>query len=85
MARRKAKRSIRECSNALQCQLIRYNGQGLLYLEVGAQIFSQYDIPQELVANGDETSVSLVGFTRQGHLIRDSYQEPLVVRIHRRH
>ena len=34
------------------------------YLEVGAQIFSQYDISQELVVNGDETSVTLVGKTK---------------------
>ena len=59
--------------------------QRLDEFKASANEFSQYDIPQELVANGYETSVSLVGFTRQGHLIRDSYQEPLIVRIHRRH
>ena len=41
------------------------------YLEVGAQIFSQNDIPPDLVVNGDETSVNLVGkskftFAQQG-------------------
>ena len=61
------------------------NNQRLDKFKASANECSQYDIPQELVVNGDETGVSLVGFTRQGHLIRDSYQELLAERIHRRH
>ena len=59
--------------------------QRLDKFKASANEFSQYDIPQELVVNGDETGVTLIGFMRQGHLTHDSYQELLVVQIHRRH